>query len=212
MMGWDDLIYNISTESYAVTTSSILPAGGTGLRLYSLRVSKSGDLLYLGDSSISTIVLTSRCVPCQSHIPLFAHYTSECSWRCKENFQQLDFPSEVNASDYVDVKLYGVSQQGNLSSTCVPLALPRGSEAHSSRCWLNFTWTELLTSQFVARASDWLTGGLGKLMVRDRYLTWVCQRNHTCAESEDAFYCLIFDEVQSKFVAWGSLTQLGLRY
>eukprot|EP00960_Hanusia_phi_P041004 754789-Hanusia_phi.AAC.2 len=202
----DRMLYNVSTSTYAVT-SIPLPSTVEGQALYSIKISWSGNLLYLGYDLLPTMVLTSHCVQCQESIPVFAEYTDQCSWKCREGFYQVDLP-DGNYSEMVNISQFGFATDGNTSSTCVPIALaPLNNQ---SACFLNYTWDQLVLNEFSTRKAEFRTGGLGKWMVTDRFEVWVCEKSHTCLEDKEDFFCFLFDEVNKVFIPWNALSALKL--
>eukprot|EP00281_Chroomonas_sp_CCMP1168_P012171 CAMPEP_0206279478 /NCGR_PEP_ID=MMETSP0047_2-20121206/38040_1 /ASSEMBLY_ACC=CAM_ASM_000192 /TAXON_ID=195065 /ORGANISM="Chroomonas mesostigmatica_cf, Strain CCMP1168" /LENGTH=77 /DNA_ID=CAMNT_0053709423 /DNA_START=901 /DNA_END=1134 /DNA_ORIENTATION=+ len=52
------------------------------------------------------------------------------------------------------------------------------------------------------------TGGLGKLTEAGRFSTWACVQPHECGN--DSKFCFVYDKVESKFIPWGKMEELGL--
>eukprot|EP00960_Hanusia_phi_P009447 273604-Hanusia_phi.AAC.1 len=128
------MLYNVSTSTYAVTPIPLPSTVAQGGYVMSTKISWSGNLLYIGYDLLPTVVLTSHCIPCQESIPVFAEYTDQCSWKCKEGFYQADLPPG-NSSKMVNISLFGLATDGNTSSTCVPIA--SAPLKNQSACLLN---------------------------------------------------------------------------
>jgi len=51
------------------------------------------------------------------------------------------------------------------------------------------------------------SGGLGKLMVKDKFEVWLCCYDNDCSRPGDPF-CFVFDEEAFAFVPWGYNSEL----
>jgi hypothetical protein len=64
-------------------------------------------------------------------------------------------------------------------------------------CNCTRSWREIRHSKPNMR-----TGGLGELMVPDKYEVWMCLQDNMCSSPED-WFCYVFNEHTLKFEAWG---------
>ena len=48
-----------------------------------------------------------------------------------------------------------------------------------------------------------LQGGLGKLMGKDGYESWVCLKDHPCSSVEGDYFCFAYHESDDIFTPWG---------
>ena len=73
-------------------------------------------------------------------------------------------------------------------------------------CEQPYSWTEILRGP----NNNMLTfkvGGLGKLLERNGYETWVCIKGHLCG---DPYFCWVYHETNKIFTPWGTNSELGL--
>jgi hypothetical protein len=64
-------------------------------------------------------------------------------------------------------------------------------------CNCTRSWREIRQSKPNTR-----TGGLGELMVPDKYEVWMCLQDNMCSTPAD-WFCYVFNEQTLKFEAWG---------
>jgi hypothetical protein len=64
-------------------------------------------------------------------------------------------------------------------------------------CTCTRSWREIRQSEPLTR-----TGGLGQIMLEDKYEVWVCLQDNTCSTFED-WFCYVFNEQSFIFEAWG---------
>jgi hypothetical protein len=64
-------------------------------------------------------------------------------------------------------------------------------------CNCTRSWREILQSK-----PNTHTGGLGELMVPDKYEVWMCLQDNMCSTPAD-WFCYVFNEQTLKFEAWG---------
>jgi hypothetical protein len=83
-----------------------------------------------------------------------------------------------------------------------------GSVSQYMTCACPLTWRDL-HKDFTFFESTSRTGGLGKLMVEDKYENWWCTTDHMCAPSGD-YMCFVWGEVERRFIPWGLNSELKL--
>jgi hypothetical protein len=83
-----------------------------------------------------------------------------------------------------------------------------GSVSQYMTCTCPLTWRDLHRNFTFFEATS-RTGGLGKLMVEDKYENWWCTNEHMCAPSGD-FMCFVWGEVERRFIPWGLNSELKL--
>jgi hypothetical protein len=83
-----------------------------------------------------------------------------------------------------------------------------GSVSQYMTCTCPLTWRDLHTD-FTFFESTSRTGGLGKLMVEDKYENWWCTIDHMCAPAGD-YFCFVWGEVERRFIPWGLNSELKL--
>ena len=73
-------------------------------------------------------------------------------------------------------------------------------------CEQPYSWSEVLhgykDSKIAAKV-----GGLGKLLVRGGYETWICILGHFCG---DPYFCWVYHEADKVFTHWGTNGELKL--
>lgn len=77
------------------------------------------------------------------------------------------------------------------------------------QCEFNSTWQQLAQHQHICANPKWnsctlefQTGGLGDLEA-ENYSSWLCAKNHTCADGTgSAWFCFVFNEQSQQFVPW----------
>ena len=83
-----------------------------------------------------------------------------------------------------------------------------GSVSQYMTCTCPLTWRDL-HKDFTFFESTSRTGGLGKLMVEDKYENWWCTTDHMCAPLGD-YMCFVWGEVERRFIPWGLNSELKL--
>ena len=83
-----------------------------------------------------------------------------------------------------------------------------GSVSQYMTCTCPLTWCDL-HKDFTFFESTSRTGGLGKLMVEDKYENWWCTTDHMCAPPGD-YMCFVWGEVERRFIPWGLNSELKL--
>ena len=83
-----------------------------------------------------------------------------------------------------------------------------GSVSQYMTCTCPLTWRDL-HKDFTFFESTSRTGGLGKLMVEDKFENWWCTIDHMCAPSGD-YMCFVWGEVERRFIPWGLNSELKL--
>ncbi len=83
-----------------------------------------------------------------------------------------------------------------------------GSVSQYMTCTCPLTWRDL-HKDFTLFESTSRTGGLGKLMVEDKYENWWCTTDHMCAPPGD-YMCFVWGEVERRFIPWGLNSELKL--
>jgi hypothetical protein len=83
-----------------------------------------------------------------------------------------------------------------------------GSVSQYMTCTCPLTWRDLHRNHTFFEAIS-RTGGLGKLMVEDKYENWWCTAEHMCAPPGD-FMCYVWGEVERRFIPWGLNSELKL--
>jgi hypothetical protein len=83
-----------------------------------------------------------------------------------------------------------------------------GSVSQYLTCTCPLTWRDL-HKDFTFFESTSRTGGLGKLMVEDKYENWMCTIDHMCAPAGD-YMCFVWGEVERRFIPWGLNSELKL--
>jgi len=53
-------------------------------------------------------------------------------------------------------------------------------------------------------------GGLGKLMGKDGYESWVCLKDHPCSTTEGDYFCWAYHETNDTFTPWGENSVLHM--
>eukprot|EP00960_Hanusia_phi_P055867 763082-Hanusia_phi.AAC.4 len=91
-------------------------------------------------------------------------------------------------------------------STCLLSELVPSEKVSS--CFLNYTWNDLVFTEFPRREADFKTGGLGSLMIRDQVESWLCEKGHQCVNDPADFFCFTYDEQTAAFYPWGSMSDL----
>uniref|UniRef100_A0A7S4PKR1 Uncharacterized protein n=1 Tax=Guillardia theta TaxID=55529 RepID=A0A7S4PKR1_GUITH len=98
----------------------------------------------------------------------------------------------------------------SIATTLIPTTTPTGPAPrtwtlHSDylRCRLRHKWQELRMNNTIK------TGGLGKLMVVDKFEVWLCSYLDSCAGPRNAF-CYVYDEEEEEFIPWGLEDELML--
>lgn len=100
----------------------------------------------------------------------------------------------VNSSDI------SVSASGKM--VCVPKHLAPFSSIQN--CSLP-TWKQIKPH---LRSGDYITGGLGRLMIVDKFEVWVCaSAPHPCATEGDRM-CFTYGELDRVFIPWGLMSVL----
>eukprot|EP00960_Hanusia_phi_P034221 750928-Hanusia_phi.AAC.2 len=140
------------------------------------------------------VTRTLSCVECNVKIPNFANFTSGCDWECNQGFHKVISSSNVTCER--DMPGTEPFQQQFLGW---------GSELYS-HCQLMHTWDDIIQG---ANSQRFKTGGLGKLMV-DKFESWVCEKNHSCAAADDPYFCFVYHEVNQTFLPWGPNKDLSL--
>ena len=83
-----------------------------------------------------------------------------------------------------------------------------GSVSQYMTCTCPLTWRDL-HKDFTFFEYTSRTGGLGKLMVEDKYENWWCTTDHMCAPPGD-YMCFVWGEVERRFIPWGLNSELKL--
>jgi hypothetical protein len=83
-----------------------------------------------------------------------------------------------------------------------------GSVSQYMTCTCPLTWRDL-HKDFTFFESTSRTGGLGKLMVEDKFENWWCTIDHMCAPPGD-YMCFVWGEVERRFIPWGLNSELKL--
>ena len=83
-----------------------------------------------------------------------------------------------------------------------------GSVSQYITCTCPLTWRDL-HKDFTFFESTSRTGGLGKLMVEDKFENWWCTIDHMCAPPGD-YMCFVWGEVERRFIPWGLNSELKL--
>merc|ERR1711998_543204 len=171
--------------------------------------------MYVGDYGNNRIrrVSTGACISCEttspsantSVIPVFSHYTKGCEWECLDGYYRFDYaPSDMNVSNPPVL-----DHHTNYTSTCLPQEFVPSNNISS--CFLNYTWDDLILNEFPTRNTDFKTGGLGRLMVKDNFEVWLCEKNHTCVNDSEDFFCFTYDERNGVFYPWGLMSELKIK-
>lgn len=50
---------------------------------------------------------------------------------------------------------------------------------------------------------DAIQGGLGNLMGKDGYESWLCLKDHPCSSTEGDYFCFAYHESNNIFTPWG---------
>jgi hypothetical protein len=107
--------------------------------------------------------------------------------------------------DYLSQQVAQLSKQNNFSQVATPYIT----------CNIRMSWQQIgqnlkLQKESKTRNPDLVTGGLGRLMIPDKFEVWICSRHDLCAPGGDDFMCYVFDEKRSIFVPWGKNSELQL--
>ena len=73
-------------------------------------------------------------------------------------------------------------------------------------CDQPYSWRELVYG-YKDNTVPVKSGGLGKLLERGGYQTWVCINHHFCG---DPFFCWVYHETREVFTPWGTNGELRL--
>jgi len=72
------------------------------------------------------------------------------------------------------------------------------------------TWADLTTLQMdLTNPMKPRSGGLGKLMIKDKFEVWLCCFDNACSRPNDPF-CYVFDEEAFIFAPWGYNSELEI--
>jgi len=87
-----------------------------------------------------------------------------------------------------------------------------GQDPRYLDCSLPMTWGEMLRARFTNCSLSYKTGGLGHLLVKDAFESWLCVHDHPCASNyaQDPYFCFVFDEQRERFVPWGENAELRI--
>jgi hypothetical protein len=89
------------------------------------------------------------------------------------------------------------------TSLCVPPELyPTSNVSH---CVFDKSWKDVIKLKGVME-----TGGLGDLLVEDKWEVWVCGAQMPCALEQRDWVCFTYNELHNVFVPWGYNQQLRL--
>ena len=80
--------------------------------------------------------------------------------------------------------------------------VPWGRPGHV-HCEQPYSWSEVLHEYKDIKK----VGGLGKLLVRGGYETWICILGHLCG---DPYFCWVYHEADKVFTPWGTNNELKL--
>jgi len=75
-----------------------------------------------------------------------------------------------------------------------------------THCDQPYSWSELVYG-YKDNKVPVKSGGLGKLLERGGYETWVCIHHHFCG---DPFFCWVYHETHEVFTPWGTNGELRL--
>jgi len=75
-----------------------------------------------------------------------------------------------------------------------------------THCDQPYSWSELVYG-YKDNKVPVKSGGLGKLLERGGYQTWVCIHHHFCG---DPFFCWVYHETHEVFTPWGTNGELRL--
>jgi len=75
-----------------------------------------------------------------------------------------------------------------------------------THCDQPYSWSELVYG-YTDNKVPVKSGGLGKLLERGGYQTWVCIHHHFCG---DPFFCWVYHETREVFTPWGTNGELRL--
>jgi len=79
-------------------------------------------------------------------------------------------------------------------------------------CSLPMKWGEILKARFTNCSMSFKTGGLGNMLVKESFESWLCLQDHPCASNypQDPYFCFVYDEQMMRFVPWGENAELQL--
>eukprot|EP00285_Hemiselmis_virescens_P015982 CAMPEP_0173379004 /NCGR_PEP_ID=MMETSP1356-20130122/2104_1 /TAXON_ID=77927 ORGANISM="Hemiselmis virescens, Strain PCC157" /NCGR_SAMPLE_ID=MMETSP1356 /ASSEMBLY_ACC=CAM_ASM_000847 /LENGTH=343 /DNA_ID=CAMNT_0014332271 /DNA_START=1 /DNA_END=1032 /DNA_ORIENTATION=+ len=85
-----------------------------------------------------------------------------------------------------------------------------------AECAETRSWEDIIAQAAASthRSDRFVSGGLGKLTVMDRFELWVCWRNHPCVAAVGGAVgdrmCYVKNEMSKEWHSWGLNSQLGL--
>ena len=87
-----------------------------------------------------------------------------------------------------------------------------GQDQRYLSCSLPMKWGEILKARFTNCSVSFKTGGLGNLLVKESFESWLCLYDHPCASNykHDPYFCFVYDEQMMRFVPWGENAELQL--
>ncbi|EKX50123.1 hypothetical protein GUITHDRAFT_103937 [Guillardia theta CCMP2712] len=110
-------------------------------------------------------------------------------------------PVQVESWNVMNVTLdYGTSNEVELRPQFLASVYPH--------CQMQQTWDEIMEG--IRRGNQThKSGGLGDLMILNKFEVWVCSLRDACAKHNISF-CYVFDEQKKMFVPWGLADELML--
>ena len=88
--------------------------------------------------------------------------------------------------------------------------VPAWNQSQHKLCQPIFDSWQELDQKIKTGAVNVKMGGLGKLLVPDRYEVWICVFDDACALGGDWYFCYVLDETSKKFVPWDQNFNLNL--